>query len=286
MIVSLHSSAWTVLRKAALSVGLSAVLSAGLCACSEAIQDGPDALTPGESGRVTAIDPPLTLAIEAEEGALSVRLAEIDAPDPARAAGAVEALAMGRRARLYYGGARRDRYDRALAHVRLAPGGDDAESPAGGEGVWLQAALVEMGAARVMPYADNHARTEALLALEAAARESGRGFWAEEEFAVRDTDPDALAQHVGSAQIIEGRVLEAAETRGGRIYLNFGADYRTDFTILIESGDVDAFGVEELLELVGRRVRVRGWLADENGPMIRLDHPARLEVLDPPRVEP
>ena len=28
------------------------------------------------------------------------------------------------------------------------------------------------------------------------------------------------------------------------------------------------------------RIRVRGWVEDENGPMIRIDHPERIEILE------
>ena len=117
--------------------------------------------------------------------------------------------------------------------------------------------------------------------LEGFARDQRRGLWADPAHAVRDTHPDALAQDIGSVQLVEGRVLEATQLRSGRIYLNFGADYRTDFTVMIEADDAPAF-IEAGLgpdALETRRIRVRGWIEDENGPMIRIDHPERIEVL-------
>jgi hypothetical protein len=131
-----------------------------------------------------------------------------------------------------------------------------------------------------MPFPDNHAATAHLLALEAEARGASLGLWAHEDHAVRDVHPDGLAQHYASVQLVEGRVIRAAETRSGRTYLNFGADYRTDFTVLIEAEDRPAFEPLDLVGLEGRRLRVWGWLREENGPMIRLEHPARLEVLE------
>ena len=242
------------------------ILAGALAACSAA-QD----FEPGETGRVAGIEPPLTLSVETETGALAVRLAELDAPDPVRAAAALETLALDHTVRLAYGGARRDRYERALAQVYV-----DAEA---GE-IWLQEALVSAGAARVMPYPDNHAAAVSLYVLEREARAEGLGLWADSEYGVRDTHPDGLAQHYASVQIVEGRVLQTAQTRSGRIYLNFGADYRTDFTVLVEPEAQPAFAELDLLALEGQRVRVRGWLSEENGPMIRLEHPARLERLE------
>ena len=82
-------------------------------------------------------------------------------------------------------------------------------------------------------------------------------------------------------QIVEGRVVDAATVRG-TTYLNFGTDWRSDFTFRIESNARRAFkrvGVD-LASLTGVRVRGRGWVFPLNGPMIDLTHPEALEVLE------
>jgi len=68
----------------------------------------------------------------------------------------------------------------------------------------------------------------------------------------------------------------------GQIYLNFGADYKTDFTIAIAKRNRKRFEKAGLdpLSLEGATVRVRGWIELSNGPMVWLDHPERLEVLN------
>ena len=256
-----------------------------------------DPYRPGERGEVTAIAGALTLTLALAEdaaagaerdqpaeragaeaadpaGTLDVRLAELDAPDPARSRAALETLAEGKIVRLSYAGQTRDRYRRALAHVHVI-------AADGGE-TWLQARLVETGAARVLSHADNRAAARDLLVLEGHARAAGRGLWSDPAHAVRDTHPDALAQDIGSVQLVEGRVIEATQLRSGRIYLNFGADYRTDFTVMIEAEDAPAFDAAGLTPaaLETRRIRVRGWIEDENGPMIRIDHPERIELLE------
>jgi hypothetical protein len=85
---------------------------------------------------------------------------------------------------------------------------------------------------------------------------------------------------MGSFQIIEGAVKDTARVRG-RVYLNFGEDYRTDFTASIAPEVMKAFTADklDLLALKGRSVRVRGYLRDFNGPSMDLTHPEQIEVL-------
>ena len=90
-----------------------------------------------------------------------------------------------------------------------------------------------------------------------------------------------LSQKLGTFQLIEGRVLDAAKVKG-TVYLNFGADWRTDFTISIPREALKLFEVDGVdpLSLIGESVRVRGWLIKRNGPMIRAKHPKQIELLD------
>lgn len=237
----------------------------------------------GETGIVSEIAGPLSLKLETEAGPLEVRLAELDLPAAAPTdtesseAGPSQGLQaglqglQGQAVRLAYDGLHRDRYDRAVAQAYRAQ-----------DGAWLQATLVASGKARVLSHKDNHLAAPALLELEAGAREAGLGLWSDPANHVRDTDPDALAQDIGSVQLVEGRVIEVTRLRSGRTYINFGADYRTDFTVVVEAADEAAFEAagRPLADLAGHRVRVRGWIEAENGPMIRIDHPERIEMLE------
>ncbi|MFY0636668.1 thermonuclease family protein [Maricaulis maris] len=243
----------------------------------------------GEAGRFLGMAGALTLQLETADGRLEVRLAEVDTPVPEQTEAWLADWLEGRQLSLTYSGLRRDRYDRALAHVSAVT--SEGETGADGEALaWVQARLVAVGLARVMSHADNQAQAATLLILEAEARRRRLGMWGDPEHAIRDTHPDARAQDIGSSQIVEGRVTDAVRLDSGRIYLNFGSDYRSDFTVRIDAADSQDFidanlGPEALL---GHRVRVRGWLVEENGPMIRLDHSARLEIVaeDPGEARP
>lgn len=207
---------------------------------------------------------------------LVVRLAGIVAPnrrDPfgAQTREGLRALLQGAEVRLSYGGDPRDRYGRALAQVHtLGPNGD--------EDIWVQDALVRMGLARVYTWPDEQIDADALYAAEGLARVQAQGLWADPAYAVRGPEPNALAQHVDSLQLVEGIVTSTADIRG-RAYLNFGADYRSDFTIAVAKKHRKRFKVVDPVSLEGARVRVRGWIELTNGPMIWASHPARIEIL-------
>lgn len=233
-------------------------------------------------GPADSLTGPLTFIVSDPSGPpdsqIELRLAELDTPLPGLTGAALERLLDGQEVGWQPGSEVEDRYGRRIVHVYLRPTG--RQGPA--EPVWLQAELVRAGAARVLSHADNRQDTAALLALEAEARSAQAGLWDEPGQAVRDTHPDALAQDIGSVQLVEGRVVEATRLRSGRVYLNFGADYRTDFTVMISAEDEPVFLAAGLdpVALESYRIRVRGWVEDENGPMIRIDHPERIEILE------
>jgi hypothetical protein len=76
-------------------------------------------------------------------------------------------------------------------------------------------------------------------------------------------------------------VRSAAVVRG-RGYLNFGDDWREDFTISIAPRDRRLFedGGHPIEDYEGRLVRVRGWIKSFNGPMIEATHPEQIEILE------
>jgi endonuclease YncB( thermonuclease family) len=241
----------------------------------------PPGLTAGGAALVKEVPAGDTVILQ--DGRL-VRLAGIQAPkmspshgrgrkaplaDEARAA--LERLALGRTVSLWFGQARVDRHDRVLAQLVR----DD--------GLWLQPTLLDQGWARVYALPDLHAVIVALLAAEAPARAAGRGIWGHRFYAVRS--PDGLGRDIDTFQVVEGRVLTVALAKG-QLFLNFGPDWRTDFTIHVPRRSLrafrQAFGPPQQLQ--GRLVRVRGWVYRHNGPEIEVTVPEQLELLEP--IEP
>lgn len=215
----------------------------------------------------------------AVRGARDVRLIGVRAPKPSPdmitetsepwaeiARETLGTLALNRRFRLVFGDPIKDRYGRLLAHLHR----DD--------GVWLQGELLKLGAVRVFTTAENTTHAAEMLALEQEARSNARGLWAKPHYRVREAD-DVFGD-LGSFQLVEG-VVRATATVRGRTYLNFGPNWRTDFTIAINKEDRPRFTNASLdpIHLKGKKVRVRGWVILRNGPMIEATHPEQIEII-------
>jgi micrococcal nuclease len=211
-------------------------------------------------------------------GSRALRLAGIEAPRIAQhpadeawplaeeARQTLARIARGHRVRLSFEGVALDRYRRLIAQVH-----DE-------NGRWLQGQMVARGMARVRSLPDNRSRLADLLVAEAAARAEGRGIWAHPFYRVRS--PREAEDDIDSFQIVEGVVIDRARVRD-RIYLNFGPDWRTDFTVSIKTRLLPAFEEAALdpMKLKGRTIRVRGWIESRNGPFIDATHPEQIEVL-------
>jgi len=238
-----------------------------LVACAPKMDD----LKPGEKGRVESVLDADTLTLDS---GLKVHLTGIEGPHrdwplAAEARAAAEKLMAGRGVELRYGGAPRLEDGSALAQVFA--------TTEGGRIVWVQDAMVRDGWARAHSWKDNHARADKLLAAEAQARAAKRGLWADPYYAVQ------RAETVGETDrylVVEGRVLSVAES-SGRTFLNFGDDYKTDFTIAIPAEDLAAFtGAHAPEALKAKAVRARGYVREAGGPLMQVDHPAQIELLE------
>lgn len=224
--------------------------------------------------RVSAIIDGETLKLVdgAEIRLLSVRAPQLTLAREEKAA--LAALALGQDVRLAPEEAPRDRYGRRLAHVFVSAPLSE-KTP----GVWVQGALVARGLARVETRKESRVCAAELLRIEAKARAAKQGLWRFAAYAVRSADT-IPPQDVGTFQLVEGTVRDVAKV-GGRTYLNFGPDWRTDFTVTIEGRNRKLFpaGALEPEALRGRKIRVRGWVEHLNGPMIAATHPEQIENL-------
>ena len=112
------------------------------------------------------------------------------------------------------------------------------------------------------------------------ARQARRGLWARGAYRIRSADAN-LWPALNSFQIVEGTPVKLEHLRD-RTYLNFGADYATDFTLTISARDRKLFDAMpwRLEDLIGRRLRIRGWLELRGGPLIEITYPEQIEVLE------
>ncbi len=144
--------------------------------------------------------------------------------------------------------------------------------------IWIEGRMVENGHVRVTPEPNATVRVKDLLAAERTARRAGLSLWALKPYHVLGVIQ--AEQGVGRYALIEGFVLDAAE-RNGRVFLNFGPDWRTDFTVTVAPDDRPAFAEAglDLLAMGRRSIRIRGALSRYNGPNLELRTPYALEIL-------
>ncbi|MGI9437757.1 MAG: thermonuclease family protein [Geminicoccaceae bacterium] len=156
-----------------------------------------------------------------------------------------------------------DRYGCLRARVRMTAG------------QWLGRSIVEQGLALVRPAPGSNGAIDDLLMLEDEARSAARGLW--QTVDARPKSADALDHRIGTNEIVEGRVTRVS-SNDRYVYLNFGADWRTDFTIRLDQRMVAA---EELdvRRFEGKKLRVRGFIQEARGPLIDIVNPKQIEVL-------
>ncbi len=138
----------------------------------------------------------------------------------------------------------------------------------------LTLTLLRKGEAQLMPL--DSAPTPEMLAAEHEGR--NRGLWRAN--CCRMLVADAAEKGLNSWRIVRGTVHEVAARRDVT-YINFGADWRTDFTVVIPTRLARDMA---LAELAGREIEVRGYISWRFGPSITLSHAAQIRL--PDRAQP
>lgn len=169
----------------------------------------------------------------------------------------------------------RDRYGRLTGHAVVSHGL---------RRIWLQGWLVRQGHARVTFSATPLPCPEPLLKLEHQARKHRAGYWGTGVFKILSASrPDQIVERVGGFAIVEGRVRRVSESRG-RVYLNFGTNWRQDFTARIPLKRAKPSRLHHnkstALPKKAERIRVRGWIELRGGPLMEIVHFGQIERLD------
>jgi micrococcal nuclease len=194
---------------------------------------------------------------------------------PARASRrALEALVGNRQVTLHFGGRRADRYGRVLAQLSVM-------GPAGK--TWAQQHMIRAGQAMAYVLPGDAPCFTALIAAETEARLARSGLWSDDRFRIHDArDTKRLLRLTWQFAIVQGTVKEAARTKE-TIYVNFGDNWREDFTASLPTAVIDRSGTDAaklIAGLAGRQIRVRGWIEKRNGPMIGISTVEEIEILD------
>ncbi len=210
----------------------------------------------------------------------TVRLASIEAPNvpeeninehPGRpgeplgleAKEALAALIMGRKIRIDYNPGERDRHNRLFGQVY-----DE-------QGRWIQGEMLKNGWAEVYSFDDDaHDVIMKMLKAEREAQKTRRGIWANAYY--RIIRQEEAGEFLNRFKIVEGEVKSVNEYHGN-IYINFSEHWKGNFAVFISRKKTKAFSLPDLKSLVGKKVRVRGWINYHNAPMIDITHPEQIE---------
>lgn len=140
--------------------------------------------------------------------------------------------------------------------------------------------MIAAGLARAQPASGDTSCLADLVRIEDTAQRNRRGLWQHDRYAPFRADDPSLVAQKGLYVLVEGRIISVG--RGNRMnFLNFGRYWRQDFTVMVPAAVAarmadSGMAVESLAE---RKVRVRGIIEEDDGPLIRLTDAAEVEIL-------
>ena len=221
--------------------------------------------TPQGVGRVSAIIDGRTFRLD---DGREVLLAGIESPLARSGKAALAALVEGREVSLQGDSDMPDRYGRQPAFVFV-----EADRP-------VQVALLAQGDALLSAAVTEKDCARVLRAAEAAARTARRGIWGESTVIKNAESPGDILTRIGQFTVVEGLVRSVREV-GATTYVNFGRRWTQDFAVTISRRMVGAFesaGIS-IKSLETRRIRVRGWVEQRNGPRIEALRVGQIELV-------
>lgn len=132
-----------------------------------------------------------------------------------------------------------------------------------------------------MQQADQSIDWQSWLQLEDNARLQQLGEWRNSDMLKDARQPHHISE---GFRLVTG-VVKDVWARGDTVFLNFGENWRNDFTVRARASHMKSLRrrLEEndmdFEKMIGQNVRVRGFVFDANGPMIDLSNAAQLELL-------
>lgn len=158
---------------------------------------------------------------------------------------------------------RKDKYSRLLAYCFV-------------DNIFVNERILEEGLGLFYTRPPNQRYVGILVSAQKKARGNQKGIWGKELFIT----PEEACKYIGSVATLEGVVLKVTKT-DKVIYLNFGRDYKKDFTVVIFKQDLPSFIAEGInpVSFKGKTLRVFGKIKEYNGPEIICRHPSQIEIL-------
>jgi len=173
-------------------------------------------------------------------------------------------LVEGRRIRVEFDTTKQDRYGRLLGYCFV-------------DEVFVNAKLIEEGYAVLYTYPPNVKYVDLFVKLQKAARKERRGLWG----SYKVIEQAQAGNYIHQIKTVKGRVLNTYKS-SKCIFLNFGKDWRTDFTVVIFNNSLRSFydrDIDPLTFYKGKMVEVSGRIKEYNGPEIIVNTPQEIEII-------
>ncbi len=172
-------------------------------------------------------------------------------------------------ARIEFDVDKKDKYGRLLGYCFIK--GKDKD-------LFLNKRLLEEGLAVLYTYPPNVKYVEEFVKAQRKARQNKKGLWGAYEV----ISPQKAKDFIGQIRTVRGKVLSTYNS-GKAIFLNFGEDYKKDFTVVIFRNSFNYFyqrGITPEIFYRGKVVEVTGRIREYNGPEIIVNSPLEIEVIE------
>ncbi|UCD15010.1 MAG: thermonuclease family protein [Candidatus Omnitrophota bacterium] len=143
---------------------------------------------------------------------------------------------------------------------------------------FVNAVLVKEGFACVYTRPPNVKYADVLVDSQRKARKEKRGMWGVYE----TVDHSAAHRYINQIRTVKGKVVGTYKS-SNCVFLNFGYDYKTDFTVVIFNDSLKYFQKERINPAVfykGKTIAVSGRIREHNGPQIIVNVPGQIEIYE------
>lgn len=160
---------------------------------------------------------------------------------------------------------KQDKYGRLLGYCFI----DDT---------FVNAKLIQEGLAVLYTYPPNVKYVDRFVSSQKKARLEKKGLWGSYQL----IDHNQAHKYIGQIRTVKGRVVSSYQSPKC-VFLNFGNDYKSDFTVVIFNNALAAFtkqGINPINFYQHKLVEVSGRIREYNGPEIIVNTPYEIQILD------
>lgn len=143
--------------------------------------------------------------------------------------------------------------------------------------LFVNAKILEEGLAVLYARVPNVKYTNVFIQAQTNARNQKKGLWGSYEI----VDASDAHQYVNQIRTVRGKVLSTYQS-AKCIFLNFGSNYKTDFSIVIFNDAISSFygkNIDPLTFYKGKDVEVSGRIKRYNGPEIIVGIPEQITII-------